>query len=96
MEGLVNVYLEERIGAASDLVRYMVLYLYGGFYMDMDYFVRDFDNEMLYYFDSVQTRMLYYYYTVLNTYGVLIAPYHPQVKVYLDLIRNAHIKRGLE
>ena len=40
--------------------------------------------------------MLYYFYTVLNTYGLLIASYHPEVKVYLDLVRNAHIKRGLQ
>ena len=53
MEGIVNSYLEERIGAASDLIRFMVLYVHGGFYMDMDYFVREFDNEIIYYFDSV-------------------------------------------
>ena len=87
LEGLVGSYLEAKFGAASDIVRFMILYVHGGYYMDMDYFVRKFDNEMLYYFDSIQTRKLYFSNTVLNTYGILAAPYHPETKVYLDLLR---------
>ena len=60
MKELVDSYLVERFGAASDLFRFMILYVYGGFYLDMDYFVRSFDNEMLYYFDSIHTRHEYH------------------------------------
>ena len=96
LEGLVDSYLEERFGAASDIIRFMILYVYGGFYLDMDYFVRKFDNEILYYFDSIHTRHRYYINIIFNTYGLLVAPYHPETKVYLDIMREAHIKRGLQ
>ena len=96
LEGLVDSYLEERFGAASDIIRFMILYVHGGFYMDMDYFVRKFDNEILYYFDSIHTRHRYYINIIFNTYGLLVAAYHPETKVYLDIMREAHIKRGLQ
>ena len=96
MEELLTSYLQERLGAVSDLVRFMVLYEYGGFYMDMDYFVREFDNEILYYFDSIHTRDNYYINTVFNTFGLLVAPYHQEIKVYLELLRQAHIERGIK
>ena len=92
MEELLTSYLQERLGAVSDLVRFMVLYEYGGFYMDMDYFVREFDNEILYYFDSIHTRDNYYINTVFNTFGLLVAPYHQEIKVYLELLKQAHIE----
>ena len=95
-EELVTSYLEERIGSVSDLVRFLVLYENGGFYMDMDYFVREFDNEILYYFDSIHTREDYYSQTVFNTYGLLVAPYHQEVKVYLDLVRQSNIEKRLK
>jgi hypothetical protein len=92
IEEVVTSYLGERFGAAADIARFAILNSEGGFYMDMDFFVNAWDNEMLHYFDSVHFRKEYVLnYEVLNTYAVLVSKGHPETREYLDLTRSAHI-----
>jgi len=49
----MNEYMEFRFGAAADIARQVILYDEGGLYLDIDAFIKEFDDEWLYYFDSI-------------------------------------------
>jgi mannosyltransferase OCH1-like enzyme len=49
----MDEYTEFRFGAAADIVRQVIIYDEGGLYLDIDAFIREWDNEWLHYFDSI-------------------------------------------
>ncbi len=55
-EALISQYSDQRFGAAADLARFATLYDQGGFYMDMDFQVKKWDNEIMHYFDSIHWK----------------------------------------
>ena len=79
----------ERFGAGADIARFAVLYEEGGFYLDHDLFLRQWDNQVLHYFDSIRWKNdLGFPYWTMNTYGFLIKPYHPELKYYMDTFKQ--------
>eukprot|EP00347_Sterkiella_histriomuscorum_P018359 403345806 len=88
----MDKYMEFRFGAAADIARQVILYDEGGLYLDIDAFIKEWDDKWLYYFDSLYWKdVLEFENLIVFTYQFLTIPHHPIQKAYLDYFKESYV-----
>jgi len=64
----------------------------GGLYLDIDSYIKSFDDSWIYYFDSIFWKdVLRFRNLVLFNYQFLAKPHHPVTYEYLRLFRESYL-----
>ena len=80
-----NEYFEnERAGAASDFVKIAINYEVGGFFIDLDFWIEEWDMNVMRLFDFFGFNQVQFDTECLFTWGFLNIPYHNVIQNYLD------------
>eukprot|EP00347_Sterkiella_histriomuscorum_P005457 403356542 len=87
---------QEKVVAASDFARMMILYDHGGFYTDLDFFIDEFDIKTNQILDFVGFTLELCHYDTLFNFGIMARPNHPVIKAYLDQFIHNYLKKRNE
>ena len=79
-----------RFGAASDLAKIFIIYEEGGFLLDLDFYIVDWDIQINYLFDFYGWGLLEKQggFKITNTFGFGAKPNHPIHREYFEIIKE--------
>jgi hypothetical protein len=83
LEALDDYIETDRVGAAADFVRMAINYEVGGFYIDLDFWLIEWDMNINKIFDFFGFKCVEFNSYVLFTWGFLSRPNHPIHENYL-------------
>lgn len=84
LEALIEYSETDRVGAAADFARMAIIYEEGGFYIDLDFWLEEWDINIHRIFDFFGFKYLEFGNYVLTTWGFLSRSNHPIHKNYID------------
>lgn len=73
----------QEVGKACDVARMLIVYDQGGLYLDLDFYIEDWDHKLNYYFDFFGFRETEFKSYHLSTFGFGARPHHEVHAKYL-------------
>lgn len=76
------------VGKACDLARMLIVYNEGGLYLDLDFYIEEWDANLNYYFDFYGLRDIEFYVYYLTTWGFAARSHHEIHSKYLEIFKE--------